>query len=85
MSDKAKRGVSMDEQASEPAAVAGVGAAMHGLIAELYPICRSITGNGVRRTLALINQRIPIATFEVPRPTESACQADHVGSERAGE
>src|SRR5437667_2646229 len=59
----------MDEHASEPAAVADVGAAMHDLIAELYPICRSITGNGARRTLALINQRIPIATFEVPSGT----------------
>jgi aminopeptidase-like protein len=46
-----------------------VGTAMHELIAGLYPICRSITGNGVRRTLALLNERIPIATVEVPTGT----------------
>jgi aminopeptidase-like protein len=48
---------------------ADVGAAMHAMIAELYPICRSITGDGVRQTLALINRRIPIETFEVPTGT----------------
>ncbi len=26
---------------------------MHAFIAEVFPICRSITGNGVRRTLAM--------------------------------
>ena len=48
---------------------ADVGAAMHAMIAELHPICRSITGDGVRQTLALINRRIPIETFEVPTGT----------------
>lgn len=32
---------------------------------ELYPICRSITGNGVRRTLDLIGARIPLKRTEV--------------------
>ena len=39
---------------------------MHALVGELYPICRSITGDGVRRTLAIIGQHIPITTTEVP-------------------
>jgi aminopeptidase-like protein len=46
-----------------------VGSAMRDMIEELYPICRSITGNGVRQTLARIGQRIPLMTFEVPTGT----------------
>lgn len=42
------------------------GTAMHQFIAELYPICRSITGDGVRQTLKLIRERIPITICEVP-------------------
>jgi aminopeptidase-like protein len=29
---------------------------MHGLVAELYPICRSITGDGLRRTLEILRR-----------------------------
>jgi aminopeptidase-like protein len=43
---------------------------MHGLAAELYPICRSITGDGVRRTLERIKREIPLAIEEVPSGTE---------------
>jgi len=32
----------------------------------IYPICRSITGNGVRETLRLVGQRIPLQVHEVP-------------------
>jgi aminopeptidase-like protein len=39
------------------------------LIAEAYPICRSITGDGVRRTLAMIRERIPLEIREVPTGT----------------
>jgi len=42
---------------------------MHDLVAELYPICRSITGNGVRQTLGILERHIPVATFEVPSGT----------------
>ncbi len=38
-------------------------------IAEAYPICRSITGDGLRRTLALIRERIPLDVHEVPSGT----------------
>jgi aminopeptidase-like protein len=43
---------------------------MHGLIEELYPICRSITGDGVRRTLERIGAAIPLRVEEVPSGTE---------------
>jgi aminopeptidase-like protein len=42
------------------------GRSMHRLIAELYPICRSITGEGVRKTLNLILEHIPLTICEVP-------------------
>ena len=46
-----------------------VGEAMHAFITEAFPICRSITGDGVRRTLAMIAERIPLAIHEVPSGT----------------
>ncbi len=45
------------------------GAAIHALIEELYPICRSITGQGLRETLRIIGGRIPIQLTEVPSGT----------------
>ena len=48
---------------------AAVGAQLHRFAAELYPICRSITGNGIRQTLRMIQQRIPLQIFEVPSGT----------------
>lgn len=42
---------------------------MHALIADLYPICRSITGDGTRETLRRIGQRIPLTLHEVPSGT----------------
>ena len=47
-----------------------VGDAMHGLMAELYPICRSITGDGVRATLRRLQQEIPLTLHEVPTGTQ---------------
>jgi aminopeptidase-like protein len=46
------------------------GDAMHRLMTELFPICRSITGNGVRETLRIIQQHIPLTSYEVPSGTE---------------
>ena len=46
------------------------GDAMHRWIEELYPICRSITGNGVRETLRRIKDLIPLQIHEVPSGTQ---------------
>lgn len=43
--------------------------AMHALMAELYPICRSITGEGVRQTLRILQRHIPLEVHEVPTGT----------------
>ncbi|MBE9068945.1 DUF4910 domain-containing protein [Leptolyngbya cf. ectocarpi LEGE 11479] len=47
----------------------GLGQEMYNLIAELYPICRSITGNGVRQSLKILQQHIPLEMHEVPSGT----------------
>ena len=45
---------------------------MHGWATDLFPICRSITGDGVRRTLAYLSKLIPdLATHEVPSGTKA--------------
>ena len=38
---------------------------MRALIARLYRICRSITGNGLRETLAILQEKIPLEIREV--------------------
>jgi aminopeptidase-like protein len=43
---------------------------MYQLINELYPICRSITGDGVRETLARVQREIPLRIEEVPSGTQ---------------
>ena len=37
------------------------GAEMHGLATKLFPICRSLTGEGVRRTLSILQELIPFS------------------------
>lgn len=49
--------------------LSALGERMHRLIAELYPICRSITGDGVRATLRRIQQEIPLTIEEVASGT----------------
>lgn len=47
-----------------------VGQEMYRLISELYPICRSITGEGVRQTLRLVQRHIPLTIHEIPSGTK---------------
>jgi aminopeptidase-like protein len=42
---------------------------MFELIRRLYPICRSITGNGVRQTLKTLQEYVPLTIQEVPTGT----------------
>ncbi len=57
------------DAASLPEAGRGTGAAMHALCTELFPLLRSITGKGVRDTLAGIGRHIPLTMTEVPSGT----------------
>lgn len=43
---------------------------MYHLAERLYPICRSITGNGVRQTLSILSEFIPVSVTEVPTGTK---------------
>lgn len=42
---------------------------MYSLLKELFPICRSITGDGVRESLRIIGRQIPLRITEVPSGT----------------
>jgi aminopeptidase-like protein len=46
-----------------------IGCELHGFATKMFPICRSITGDGIRQTLEMIKQHIPLQTFEVPSGT----------------
>jgi aminopeptidase-like protein len=47
------------------------GEELYKLIAELYPICRSITGDGVRRTLEIVDREVGgLEVTEVPTGTQ---------------
>jgi len=46
------------------------GQAMYQVLARLFPICRSLTGTGVRETLGILQQHVPLTTHEVPSGTK---------------
>ena len=50
--------------------VSEVGKDLYDFAAKLYPICRSITGDGIRQTLSMIKERIPLEIHEVPSGTK---------------
>jgi aminopeptidase-like protein len=62
MQDAVNRELSAPDFAAE-------GERIYALAAELYPICRSITGDGVRQSLALMLRHIDIDVHEVPSGT----------------
>ena len=47
-----------------------LGDEIYSLIRELYPICRSITGEGFRQTLGRVRKEIPLEVHEVPSGTQ---------------
>jgi aminopeptidase-like protein len=61
---EAQTATSSAEPAGRPRTDAGQ--AMWQLAAELCPICRSITGNGLRETLRRLLRQVPLGLHEVP-------------------
>jgi aminopeptidase-like protein len=47
-----------------------MGRQIYALIEELYPLCRSITGDGFRQTLEILRRHIPLQMHEVPSGTQ---------------
>jgi aminopeptidase-like protein len=45
------------------------GKELYSLVEELYPICRSLTGDGVRETLRILRRYLPLEIVEVPTGT----------------
>jgi aminopeptidase-like protein len=48
---------------------AAVGRALHDCAADLHPLCRSLTGEGLRETLRRLRRQIPLTLHEVPTGT----------------
>ena len=46
-----------------------IGKDIYSLCERLYPICRSITGNGVRQTLSILQEYVDLELHEVPTGT----------------
>lgn len=47
-----------------------IGADMYRLIEDLYPICRSITGDGLRASLNILQRQVPLELHEVATGTQ---------------
>jgi dTDP-4-dehydrorhamnose 3,5-epimerase len=67
--DLADVGIEAPAAGAVPSAAGGVGAEIHALVEDLFPICRSITGDGVRETLRRLSKLAPIEVHEVPTGT----------------
>jgi aminopeptidase-like protein/aminoglycoside N3'-acetyltransferase/SAM-dependent methyltransferase len=59
-----------DGKAADATFSENVGKDMYALLTQLFPICRSITGEGVRKTLRSISDHVPLRVFEVPTGTK---------------
>lgn len=47
-----------------------LGEEMYELVERMYPLCRSITGDGVRATLDIVREYLPLQVHEVPTGTQ---------------
>ena len=50
--------------------IQSIGQEIYQLIESLYPICRSITGDGFRQSMQLLKSHIPLTLHEVPSGTQ---------------
>src|SRR5579862_4800712 len=63
-------GIEVQRRAWEQLLAPDAGDEIFALAARIFPICRSITGDGVRRTLGEIRSHVAVETREVPTGTE---------------
>lgn len=47
-----------------------IGDDLHAMAVRLFPICRSVTGDGVRETLEILRETVPVEICEVPTGTK---------------
>src|SRR6185295_17802294 len=59
----------LQKNLSEQLVADGIGEQIFAFAAKLYPICRSISGNGVRETLREIGTHLALKVHEVPTGT----------------
>src|SRR3954451_4528896 len=59
----------MDDSFCDRLVTEDIGEQMFAFVAEIYPICRSITGCGVRQTLGAIGEHIKLEIHEVATGT----------------
>lgn len=59
------------EAATNHPTAEGRGTVMFQLAERLFPICRSLTGEGVRETLRILQEHIPLQVHEVPSGTQA--------------
>ena len=50
--------------------MSNVGQEMITLMEALFPICRSITGDGLRETLSILKKKIPLQQHEITSGTQ---------------
>lgn len=60
----------MSDTLCEQLVTEDLGEEIFAFVAEIYPICRSITGRGVRETLRAISAHIKLEVHEVPTGTQ---------------
>lgn len=60
-----------DANLSELIVPEDIGDEIFALAADIFPICRSLTGDGVRETLRRLDQHIPVEIHEVPSGAEA--------------
>jgi aminopeptidase-like protein len=61
----------VDALRSEDQDLTELGETMHAAMGRLYPLCRSISGNGVRATLDILGETLPIERRGVPSGTQA--------------
>jgi aminopeptidase-like protein len=61
----------VDALLSGPAALSALSDVLHGRMEQLFPLCRSISGDGLRQTLQTIREWVPLERRAVPSGTSA--------------